>query len=292
MREGVLEAARIASEIGGGEKPHVLGYCVGGTLLGTTLAWLAAGDESVFATATFLTTQLDFKAAGDLMVFVDDEHITSVEEVMDEVGYLDGSRMASAFNMLRPRDLIWPYIVNNYMLGRKPFPFDLLFWNQDSTRMTSANHRFYLREFYLRNNLSEGRMIFEGRHLDLSKVTLPVYELATREDHIAPARSVFTGARCFGGPVRFVLSGSGHIAGVVNPPAKRKYQFWTGVDPYDAESFDDWLEQAEETPGSWWPDWYAWLEAHSGGPVAARAVGGGIYPPIEPAPGTYVMMKA
>ncbi|MBI1384696.1 MAG: class I poly(R)-hydroxyalkanoic acid synthase [Rhizobiales bacterium] len=293
MYEGVLAAADVAAEITGSPQSHVLGYCVGGTLLGTTLAWLAARGEEPFRTATFLTTQLDFENAGDLLVFVDDVQIDAVEEMMEEKGYLEGSRMAQAFNMLRPRDLIWPYFVNNYLLGKKPFPFDLLFWNQDSTRMPKRNHAFYLREFYQGNRLTSGEMLFEGERLDLAKVKLPVYELATREDHIAPARSVFTGARHLGGDVRFVLAGSGHIAGVVNPPAKLKYQYWTGAPVSAAATLDDWLALGtKETPGSWWPDWYAWLAAHSGAEVPAREVGSPDYPPIEDAPGSYVLQKA
>jgi polyhydroxyalkanoate synthase len=213
--------------------------------------------------------------------------------MMAERGFLDGSRMATVFNMLRPRDLIWPYIVNNYMLGKKPFPFDLLFWNQDSTRMPPANHNFYLREFYHENKLAKGQMMIGGVRLDLKKVKLPVYHLATREDHIAPARSVYIGARLFGGPVEYVLAGSGHIAGVVNPPPeagkKPKYQFWTNPDRVD--SLEEWLEGAKETPGSWWPHWAKWLAARSGNMIEARQPGAklGI---IEDAPGSYVRVKA
>ena len=208
----------------------MLGYCVGGTLLGSTLAYLAARGEAPFRSATFLTTQVDFSQAGDLLLFTSDNQLASLEEMMAERGYLDGSRMANVFNMMRPKDLIWPYIVNNYLLGKKPFPFDLLYWNQDSTRMAAANHSFYLREFYNENRLAKGEMTIAGTKLDLKKVRLPIYELATKEDHIAPARSVFIGSRLFGGPVDFVLAGSGHIAGVVNPPEKVKYQFWTAAE--------------------------------------------------------------
>ena len=175
----------------------------------------------------FLATQVDFTDAGDLLLFTDEDQLEALNELMSERGYLDGSRMANVFNMLRPRDLIWPYIVNNYLLGKKPFPFDLLYWNQDSTRMAAANHNFYLREFYNHNRLAAGTLSIAGTRLDVHKVKMPVYELATKEDHIAPARSVFAGAQLFGGDVEFVLSGSGHIAGVVNPPEKMKYQYWT-----------------------------------------------------------------
>ena len=269
----------------------MLGYCVGGTMLGTTLAWLAAsGAPNPFASATFLTAQVDFSKAGDLLVFIDDAQLKALEEMMAERGFLDGSRMANVFNMLRPRDLIWPYIVNNYMLGKKPFPFDLLYWNQDSTRMPAANHGFYLREFYYENRLARGLMELSGERLDLSKVDLPIYELATREDHIAPAQSVYIGARMFGGDVRYVLAGSGHIAGVVNPPDKQKYQYWTNA--HLPATLDDWLAAAKENPGSWWPDWISWLSAQSGEKVPARDPEKGGLPVIEDAPGSYVRAKA
>ena len=206
-----------------------LGYCVGGTLLASTLAYMAAKKDNRIASATFLAAQVDFSEAGDLLVFIDDAQLNSLEEMMAEQGYLDGSRMAAVFNMLRPRDLIWPYVVNNYLLGKKPFPFDLLYWNADSTRLPAANHAFYLREFYHLNRLSKGELKLGGVKLDLKRVKIPIYELATKEDHIAPASSVFIGSKLFGGPVRFVMSGSGHIAGVVNPPTRNKYQFWAGT---------------------------------------------------------------
>src|SRR5690606_13019727 len=198
-----------------------------------------------------LAAQVDLNHAGELLVFIDDTQLKALEEMMAERGYLDGSRMATVFNMLRPKDLIWPYIVNNYLLGKKPFPFDLLYWNQDSTRMPAANHRFYLREFYHQNRLANGRMRIAGTRLDLGQVKLPIYELATREDHIAPAKSVFVGSRLFGGPVEFVVAGSGHIAGVINPPDPKrvKYQYWTSKKP--AETLEEWIDTAKETPGSW-----------------------------------------
>ena len=289
MREGILAAADAASRATGVHKSNSLGYCVGGTLLGTTLAWLAARNEDRFVSATFLTAQFDFSQAGDLLVFIDEPQLKSLEEMMAERGVLDGSKMASAFNMLRPKDLIWPYIVNNYLLGKKPLPFDLLFWNQDSTRMPAANHAFYLRNFYLRNALAKGAMVFAGETLDMSKVKLPAYELATREDHIAPAKSVYLGAKLLGGPVQYVMAGSGHIAGVVNPPEKVKYQHWTN-DQLPA-TFDDWQASATEHPGSWWPHWVAWLRTHSAEMVPARTPGDGLKV-IEDAPGSYVRMMA
>ena len=218
MNEGILAAADAARRETGTDKVNVIGYCVGGTLLGTTLAYLAARGEEPFASAAFFAAQVDFTKAGDLMVFIDDAQLKALEEMMAERGYLDGARMATVFNMLRPKDLIWPYIVNNYLLGKKPFPFDLLFWNQDSTRLPAANHKFYLREFYQENRLARGQMTIGDVKLDLGNVKLPIYELCAKEDHIAPARSVFIGSRLFGGPVTYVLAGSGHIAGVINPP--------------------------------------------------------------------------
>jgi len=290
MLEGILLAADAVARETGEKRFNVLGYCVGGTLLASTLAYLAQRGDDRFTSATFLTTQVDFKKAGDLLLFIDDAQLKSLEEMMAERGYLDGSRMQTVFNMMRPRDLIWPYIVNNYMLGKKPFPFDLLYWNQDSTRMGAANHNFYLREFYHENCLAEGRMMLAGVKLDLKKVKLPIYELATKEDHIAPAKSVFIGARLFGGPVEFVLAGSGHIAGVVNPPDKVKYQYWTARKAA-ADSLEDWLAMAREHPGSWWPHWAEWLAKHSGGWIAPREPGEklGI---IEDAPGSYVKAKS
>jgi polyhydroxyalkanoate synthase len=290
MKEGILAATEAVVRETGQTKINVLGYCVGGTLLATTLAYLAARGADLYRSATFLAAQVDFSKAGDLLIFIDDCQLKSLEEMMAERGYLDGSRMATVFNMLRPKDLIWPYIVNNYMLGKKPFPFDLLFWNQDSTRMTPANHTFYLREFYHENKLAKGEMKIGGTKLDMRKVTLPVYELATREDHIAPAKSVFIGAKLFSGPVEFVLAGSGHIAGVVNPPDPKrvKYQHWTN--PARTETLEDWLKGAKETPGSWWPHWAAWLAGHSGGWVEPREPGAKLGV-IEDAPGSYVKVK-
>ena len=292
MHEGILAAADAVARETGVRQSNVIGYCVGGTLLATTLAQNAAKSRDPFASATFLAAQVDFTKAGDLQLFIDDAQLKLLEEMMAEKGYLDGSRMATVFNMLRPRDLIWPYIVNNYLLGKKPFPFDLLFWNQDSTRMPAANHNYYLREFYLENKLAKGELSIGGVQLDLKKVKLPIYELATREDHIAPAASVYAGSRLFGGPVEYVLAGSGHIAGVVNPPPtdgkKDKYQYWTNRDR--VESLPEWLDGAKETPGSWWPHWAKWLAKHSGPKVKGRTPGAKLGV-IEDAPGSYVRTK-
>jgi polyhydroxyalkanoate synthase len=290
MQEGLLTAADAVKRETGIEKINVVGYCVGGTLLATTLAYLAARGEDVFNSASFLATQVDFTHAGDLLLFTDTEQLEALNTLMAERGYLDGSRMANVFNMLRPRDLIWPYIVNNYLLGKKPFPFDLLYWNQDSTRMTAANHNFYLSEFYNHNRLSAGTMSIAGTRLDVHKVKLPVFELATKEDHIAPARSVFAGAQLFGGDVEFVLSGSGHIAGVVNPPEKMKYQYWTSG-KRNAKSLEQWLSTAKEHPGSWWPHWAEWLAERSGEWTVPRDPGETLGV-VEDAPGSYVKTKS
>jgi polyhydroxyalkanoate synthase subunit PhaC len=289
MTEGILSATDAVKRETGSDKVNVIGYCVGGTLLGTTLAYLAARGEEPFASATFFAAQVDFTKAGDLMLFIDDAQLKALEEMMAERGYLDGSRMATVFNLLRPKDLIWPYIVNNYMLGKKPFPFDLLFWNQDSTRMPAANHGFYLREFYHENKLARGQMSIGGVKLDLGKIKLPIYELCAKEDHIAPAKSVFIGSKLFGGPVTYVLAGSGHIAGVINPPDRPKYQFWTN--DKKAATLEAWLEGAQEHPGSWWPHYAEWLAKHSGGQVKARRPGESLGV-IEDAPGSYVKVKS
>lgn len=295
MFEGVLEAVEAVKKATGQKKINTLGYCVGGTLLAATLAYMAAKKDKSIASATFLTAQIDFSKAGELLVFIDDTQLKALEEMMAERGYLEGARMATVFNMLRPRDLIWSYVINNYLLGKKPLAFDLLYWNSDSTRMPAANHVFYLREFYQLNKLAKGEMELGGEKLQMNKVKVPVYELATREDHIAPAESVFNGAKLLSGPVRFVLAGSGHIAGVINPPVKKKYQHWTGKKPSSMKDSDtpieDWLEKATEHAGSWWPDWSAWLAEQSGDKISARQPGDGKLKIIEDAPGSYVKKR-
>ena len=295
MRLGPLAALEAIEKVTGARQVHSVGYCVGGTLLAITLAWLAATEKGGVGerirSATFFATQVDFTHAGDLKVFVDEEQLATLEKRMQERGFLEGRSMANAFNLLRSNDLIWPYVVNNYLKGKTPFPFDLLYWNSDATRMPAANHSFYLRNCYLENRLTRGEMRIGDTALDLKKVTIPVYNLATREDHIAPARSVFLGANYFGGPMRFVLSGSGHIAGVVNPVAKQKYQYWTGGAP-KGDGIDDWFKAATEHPGSWWPDWMSWLTEISAERVPARTPGGGVLPAIEDAPGSYVKVRA
>jgi polyhydroxyalkanoate synthase len=288
-REGIGFALDTIEKATGENKVNAIGYCVGGTLLAATLALFAQEGDNRVASVTFFTTQVDFVHAGDLLVFADAENIDSIEENMKAHGYLDGSKMATAFNMLRASELIWPYVVNNYLKGKEPMPFDLLYWNSDATRMPAANHSYYLRNCYLENNLSNDRMVLDGKTISLKDVKIPVYNLATKEDHIAPARSVFIGCGSFGGKVTYVMSGSGHIAGVVNPPDRNKYQYWTGGKPVG--EFDDWVDKAKEHPGSWWPHWQAWIEKQDKHRVDAREPGGGKLNSIEDAPGSFVRVR-
>jgi polyhydroxyalkanoate synthase len=291
MKQGPLAAMDAIERATGELKVHTMGYCVGGTLLASTLAWLAEKRRVRVTSATFLAAQVDFTHAGDLLVFVDEGQISALERDMQEAGVLEGAKMAMAFNMLRSNDLIWSYVVSNYLKGQPPSAFDLLHWNSDATRMPAANHSYYLRNCYLENRLSTGSMVLDNTLLDLSKVKVPIYNLATREDHIAPADSVLYGSQFFGGPVKYVLSGSGHIAGVVNPPASGKYQFWTNDSIKDV-TLADWLKGAQEHKGSWWPDWRQWLETIDAEQVPARPVGTEALPPIEDAPGSYVRVRA
>src|ERR1700690_2744729 len=291
MKQGPLAAMDAVEKATGEMKVHTMGYCVGGTLLASTLAWLAEKRRVRVTSATFLAAQVDFTNAGDLLVFVDEEQVSAIERDMKASGVLEGAKMAMAFNMLRSNDLIWSYVVSNYLKGKPPSSFDLLHWNSDATRMPAANHSYYLRNCYLENRLSSGTMVLDNTLLDLSKVKVPVYNLATREDHIAPADSVLYGSQFFGGPVKYVLSGSGHIAGVVNPPVSNKYQYWTNDNVRDV-TLADWIKGAQEHKGSWWPDWRQWLETIDPEHVAAREVGVAALPTIEDAPGSYVRVRA
>ncbi len=287
MRQGIFDALDAVAAATGERNVNAVGYCIGGTLLASTLAYMAAKKDSRIKSATFFAAQVDFTEAGDLQVFIDEEQLQSIENQMAQAGgVLEGSSMAGTFNMLRSNDLIWSNIVNNYLLGRSPPAFDLLFWNADATRMPSAMHMFYLRECYLRNNLAEGRMVLGGEQLDLKQVKVPIYLQSSREDHIAPALSVYKGTYLFGGPVKFMVAGSGHIAGVINPPALNKYQYWTNSKK--TNTIDEWWHGAAEHAGSWWPDWDKWLSAKSGAKVAARTPGDGKLEVIEDAPGSYV----
>ncbi|TPN33118.1 class I poly(R)-hydroxyalkanoic acid synthase [Mesorhizobium sp. B2-3-3] len=288
IREGLQYGLDTIEKAIGERDVNAIGYCVGGTLLAAALALMAKEGDDRIKSATFFTTQVDFTYAGDLKVFVDEEQVAAVEKSMNEKGYLDGTKMATAFNMLRSGDLIWPYVVNNYMRGKEPLPFDLLYWNADSTRMAAANHSFYLRNCYLENNLSRGTMELAGHTVSLGDVTIPIYNLASREDHIAPALSVFLGSKYFGGKVEYVMAGSGHIAGVVNPPASNKYQYWTGGAPIG--DFDQWIARATDHPGSWWPHWQSWIEAKDNTRVPARKPGKHMKT-LGDAPGTYVKVR-
>ncbi|MER2508627.1 MAG: class I poly(R)-hydroxyalkanoic acid synthase [Amaricoccus sp.] len=289
MFDGVSAAIDKVLEETGQKSLNVASYCIGGTLTGTMLAHMGKTGDKRVSSATFFTAQLDFEDAGELQILVDEQTIGVIGEEMEK-GFMPANRMASAFNMLRANDLIWGYIVSNYMLGKDPFPFDLLYWNADSTAMPAKVHCYYLEQFYIRNAFAKGEFSLRGVPVTLSDIKVPVYHVATREDHIAPAASVYRGAKeMTKADLRFILSGSGHIAGVVNPPALGKYQFWTNPDMTGAE-LDNWLEGAEETPGSWWIDWDAWLAKRSGPDVAAREPGA-VLGVIEPAPGSYVRAR-
>ncbi|WP_068081780.1 class I poly(R)-hydroxyalkanoic acid synthase [Polycladidibacter stylochi] len=291
MQQGIFASIEKVKQATGEDTVNAMGYCVGGTLLAATLAYMAqTGQADSIASATFLTTQIDFAHAGDLKIFTDEEHIANIEQMMQSKGYLDGSKLAMTFNLLRSGDLVWPYVINNYIRGKEPFPFDLLYWNADSTRLPATNHSFYLRNCYLNNTLAEGKMVLAGEQLNINSIKTPCYQLATREDHIAPAKSVLKGAQLLGGPVDFVLSGSGHIAGVVNPPTKKKYQYWTNKPEalQKSDSIEKWLESAGEHEGSWWPHWNKWIQNHSLNRIPARTIGDNGIDILEDAPGSFV----
>jgi polyhydroxyalkanoate synthase len=287
MLHGASAAIDVALAETGQSSINVASYCVGGTLTGTLMAHLAQTRDKRVNSVTFFTAQLDFEDAGELQCLVDDQMLEMMESGK---GTFPAEKMAAAFNMLRANDLVWGYIVSNYLLGKDPFPFDLLFWNSDSTSMPARVHKFYLESFYLQNRFAGDGVEVGGRTLRISDIEGPVYHVATKEDHIAPAHSVYRGAKEMKkADLRFVVSGSGHIAGVVNPPALGKYQFWTNPD-MDKPTLEAWLAGAEETPGSWWPDWDAWLKERSGERVPAREPGA-VHGVVEPAPGSYVRTR-
>jgi len=291
MREGIFAALDAVEQATGVRDPNVVGYCIGGTLLTATLGYMAAKGDTRIHSATFWAAQADFSEAGDLTVFVDDAQLEALQQQMKTSGgVLEGSKMATTFNMLRANDLIWSFVINNYMLGKQPLPFDLLYWNSDTTRMPEKTHLFYLRECYKDNNLARGKMELGGVRIDLTKVTIPVYLQSAKEDHIAPYRSIFKTTRLFKGPIRFILAGSGHIAGVINAPVAKKYQYWTNAKL--PPTVDEWLEGAQEHPGSWWPDWDKWLSKLSGAKIPARKPGDGKLQTLGDAPGSYVKIKA
>lgn len=290
MREGFLAAVQAAQDATGAGKVNVIGYCIAGTLVAASLGHMAAHNDNRINAATFFASQVDFEKAGDLLVYVDEEQVKWIEGRMAEKGYLPGQRMADAFNLLRSNDLIWSYVVNNYLLGKDPLPFDLLYWNADSTRMPAGVHSFYLRECYLANKLAQGKMVLDNVRIDLKRVKIPVYNLAARDDHIAPLQSVFRVGRFMGGETKLVVAGSGHIAGVINPPQARKYQYWTN--DRKAGTLEEWLQGATEHAGSWWPDWFDWIAARSGEKIPAPTPGSGKLTPLEDAPGSYVRVTA
>tara|TARA_R100001143_G_scaffold46943_1_gene41941 strand:+ start:45978 stop:47795 length:1818 start_codon:yes stop_codon:yes gene_type:complete len=292
MLEGPVTAIDKIMDLTGEPAVNMIGYCLGGTLTAATLAYLKAkGQEKKVKSVTYFTTMIDFAEAGELEVFIDEEQLASLEAKMNERGYLEGSEMATTFNMLRANDLIWSFVVNNYLMGKDPFPFDLLYWNSDSTRMPAAMHSFYLRKMYLENKLIEpGGIELDGVPIDLSSIKTPTFVLSTREDHIAPWKSTYAAVNTYSGPVKFCLAGSGHIAGVINPPNpdKPKYGYWL----YNRKVKDPeaWLEKATHHEGSWWPEWKTWLDKFDGAQTDARPPGCG-KKTIEPAPGSYVKAR-
>jgi polyhydroxyalkanoate synthase len=291
MRDGVYDAVQAVQDATGEDKINAVGYCIGGTLLAATLAHMAKHDDKRIKTATFFAAQTDFKLAGDLLVFADDVGIKYLEDRMEQKGgLLDAQAMADTFNSLRSNDLIWNYVVDNYYMGKEPPPFDLLYWNSDQTRMPRALHLFYLRTFYRDNAFTSGKLSLLGEKLSLRDVKIPIFMQSSKEDHIAPCASVYRSAESFGGPVDFIVAGSGHIAGVINHPDAKKYQYWTN--PNLKGAVEDWLAFAHEHAGSWWPYWDKWLQAHDGEQVPARAPGDGKLKPLGPAPGEYVKVRS
>ncbi len=291
MIEGVYAAVEATLKQAGTKQLNAVGYCIAGTMLSCTLAHMAANKDERVASATFFAAQQDFSEPGDLKLFTDEDWLRVIEVSMDRAGgVLPGGVMAGTFNALRANDLIWSFFVNNYLLGKDPKPFDLLYWNSDQTRMPRALHLFYLREFYQHNRLAKGELELGGETLDLAKVKTPIYAQSSKEDHIAPYPSIYRGAKLFGGPVTFTMAGSGHIAGVINPPAAGKYQHWVNAEL--PATVGEWMADAKEQPGSWWPHWSAWLQDKAGPMVAARDPAKGSLKPIEDAPGSYVKVKS
>lgn len=292
LLEGPLAALNVIETTTGQREVNAVGYCLGGTLLAITLAYLAAKKDNRILSGTYFTTMLDFSEPGELGIFIDEEQISLLEEKMKEKGYLDGSSMATTFNMLRANDLIWSFYVNNYLLGNQAAAFDLLYWNSDSTRMPAKMHSFYLRNMYQKNLLMQPNGIsLNGQGIDLGLINTPSYFVSTQEDHIAPWKSTYKGVHLFSGPVKFILGGSGHIAGIINPPAKNKYFYYTSSKAKTTKNPDSWLSGAKMMEGSWWNDWAKWVSGYAGDKVAARVPGAGPYPALEDAPGSYVKVS-
>ena len=291
MLDGIYAASQAVMTQCKVDQINTVGYCIGGTMLSCALAYMAAKGDKRIASATFFAAQQDFTEAGDLLLFTDETWLQDVEQQMDaEGGVLSGSSMAATFNALRANDLIWSFFVNNYLMGKEPKPFDLLYWNSDQTRMPKTLHLFYLREFYKDNKLAQKQLVLGGQTLDLSEVKIPIFVQSSKEDHIAPFRSVYKGAQLFGGDTRFVMAGSGHIAGVINAPVANKYQYWTNESlPPSAQ---EWVDGAQEHPGSWWPYWAKWLSERSGPKIPPRDPSKGPLKPIEDAPGSFVKVRS
>ncbi|MDP6344616.1 MAG: class I poly(R)-hydroxyalkanoic acid synthase [Alphaproteobacteria bacterium] len=292
MHEGIFAAMEGVKQATGEDEVNIIGYCLGGTLTAATLAYMAAKDDKRIKSATFFTALVDFEEAGELTIFIDDEQIALLEQRMaDQGGVLDGGAMSTTFNMLRANDLIWSFVINNYLMGKDPFPFDLLYWNSASTRMPAKMHSFYLRQMYQKNLLSQpGGIELDGTPIDLGQVKIPVHIISTKEDHIAPWKGTYVATQLYGGKTTFTLAGSGHIAGIVNPPAANKYGYWTN--PENPATPDDWLTAAEHHEGSWWPHWGKWIAKQSGRKLKARQPGDGDAKVIEDAPGSYVKVRA
>jgi polyhydroxyalkanoate synthase len=290
MLEGPLAALGFIEQATGERQVNAIGYCLGGTLLASTVAWLTAKSDDRILSATYFVTLVDFSDPGDMAVFIDEQQLASLERRMQERGFLDAHDMATSFNMLRANDLIWSFVVSNYLLGKEPIPFDLLYWNADATRMPAAMHSFYLRNMYHENRLAvPGGITLAGVPIDLRLIETPTFILACREDHIAPWRSTYAATKLYGGPIKFVLSESGHIAGIVSPPGS-KYGHW--VNAALSEEPQAWLDGATAHKSSWWPGWDAWIGEFSGGTVPAREPGAGALPALEDAPGSYVRVRA
>lgn len=292
MNQGPLQALDLIEKQTGEKEVNAVGYCLGGTLLAATLACMAAKNDNRIKSATYFTCMVDFSDVGDIRVFIDEEQVQHMEDIMRARGFLDGRSMANAFAMLRSRDLIWSFVINNYLLGKDPFPFDLLYWNSDSTRMPAEMHSFYLRQMYMENNLSKpGKLVLNGEKIDLRKIKIPTYMIATKEDHIAPWKTSYKATQIYSGPVRFVLASSGHIAGIVNHPAKNKYSH--RLNSKNPANPNDWLKEAKEIPGSWWPNWDSWLKDFSKSevPSTTRDPAKGKLKALDEAPGSYVKVR-
>jgi polyhydroxyalkanoate synthase subunit PhaC len=293
VERGPMAASDVVREITGSPTVNVMGYCIGGTLLAMTLALLAARGDKRFNAATFMVSLQDFAKVGDTALFLGEGAIDFIEEQMLERGYLDSRQMSDMFNLLRSNDLIWSNVVNNYILGQKPPAFDLLYWNNDGTRMARTAHSWYLHNTYIENNLIQpGKIHLMGEALDLRRITLDVYAVGAEKDHIVPWKSAWRLTQLTGGTVRFILASSGHIAGIINPPGGKNAAYWTTKEgPAAANTTQEWRAHAERYDGSWWGDWSAWLAARAGAMAQPPALGSVANPPLCDAPGTYVMEK-